>query len=196
KFPPIGSDGIALETKAAGQKCKCYFEGFDIVTVLCREQIREKSHVLIIDGQRGAREGSPEEIKFYIVTTDTFLNVSTQNPLPVTMGTKIVTWLPTVVVVAAGLTPLLAPTAANLRIRVHYIEVSNAGAVLADVGLVFGTDLANVTQQKALAANGGTVNANLTDCNLLGAPGEVLNAWALGAYAGGVYFTIAYTEER
>lgn len=197
-FPPIGSDGIALETKAAGEKCQCYFEGYDIVEVLCREQVREKSHVLIIDGQRGAREGSPEEIKFLVTATGTFFNVTSVNPFPVTMGwpTNRIT-APPLIAVAAGTTIIIAAPAANQRIVVHYFSISNAHAVAVDVALTFdaGGAVPNLRHRHTLAPAGGNALANLTDCVYQGGAGQGLFAWLAAPYVGGVVFNIVYSIE-
>lgn len=192
KFPEIGDEGIMLETVDAGKTGKAFFKGYGIVEVYAREQLRERSHVLIIDGKRGAREGSPEEIKYRDTTTEEFRNVETDTPFPVTHKHNVITSV-SFIIVAAGNTLLVAPGAAGNKIRVHYFSYSNRHAAAADVGMRF-TATGAITHRFNLAAGGGNVNANLIDAAWEGGANESLFLAAAGAYAGGVLVTVGYTE--
>lgn len=206
---PIGSLGLCYAAIEAGKWGEAYIHyvpegpwtevgkfppGHYKVHAL--EDIREFRDIIIIDANNGAIEHTPQEIK-YMNRQMKWQNVNLDYPLPVTMGTKAITFTQ-IVATAAGDTLVITPSVANHRIRVHYFEMSNRHTTVALVGMRFqmlGLATGTIMHETALAANGGTMNANLTDTNWEGADGETLYVWLNAAYANGIYFTIGYTEE-
>jgi len=155
------------------------------------EDVRESRDVILATEQQGVKEHTPVELS-YEKAVGGFQRVTENFPLPVTMGSRAITYT-TVKATAAGNTALVTPTSGK-KVRVHWYSISNKQAAVVDVGMRFGTS-GDIKHRYALAAEGGNVTANLTDAPWEGSVDEVLYAYLTAAYATGVYFTIGYTEE-
>lgn len=200
KFPPIGAEGYALETFEDGEKGNVFIttppEHLGEYEVIARGEIRERAHVIIIDGNRGCREGSPEEIKFLRNKTGRFYNADEDVPYPVRMSSRGILHA-TIIATALGATAIVPAPGAAKKIRVHYFSISNRHAAGVDVAMTYDAtaSVANLRHRHFLAALGGNVTVNLADASWDGGNNEGLFAWLVAAYAGGVIFNVAYTVE-
>jgi hypothetical protein len=193
---PIGTKGLAFEDIDVGKTGEAWFtiEGkLERIEVYAVENIRKFREIQIIALGNRAIEATPTELKFEKVD-GTWQRVTETYPLPVSMGRKAITYV-TKTCTNSGNTELVAAPGSGYKLRVHYFSYSNAHSSLADVGMRFG-DTGDIKHRHALAAEGGNVNANLTDCNWEGGENEALNAYLAAAYSGGVYITVGYTRER
>ena len=198
---PVGSLGIchtAIANNAWGEASIHYIPPqakgqWELGTyqIHALENIRENRDIIIVSANNGAIEHTPQELK-YMTRAEIWQRVDEDHPLPVTAGSRAIIWV-RITATAIGNTTLVTPTTGT-KVRVHYFSISNAHAALADVAMRFAAAGALV-HQFALAAQGGLVNANLTDANWEGAINEVLFAFLTAAYAGGVYYTIGYSLE-
>jgi len=189
----IGTTGIALEHIDAGETGEAYIPALKKrVRVYAVEEIRKNRDIIIVGANNSAQEHTPTELK-YETWQLTWERVGEPHPLPVTMGSRAVTYN-TMKVTAGGNTELVTPSAGK-KIRVHYFAYSNRHTTNADVGMRFGPD-GEIKHRNLLAADGGSFNANLTDAPWEGSVGETLYAYMEDTYSEGVYFTIGYTEEQ
>ncbi len=200
---PVGLVGISCETIDNKKKGWCWFPVGEYDPKLRRvswircevtaiEDIRANRDVIIANDQEGCKEHTPVELS-YQSRAGPYQRVTEDYPLPTTMGSKAITYADPVVCTALNYTTLIEAPGSGYRIRVHYFSISNAHAAAVTVGMRFGTG--NVKHRHTLAATGGNVNANLTDCCWEGGNNEALDAWLLAAYAGGVVFNIGYSVE-
>ena len=189
----IGQFGYSLDIISLDKHGPCYFEGVRY-DVKAGTDIRKWAEVIVI-----TLAPEPTVIETtgifplsYELTAGGFRTVAENFPLPVTTGTKAITYT-TIEATASGNTEIIAPTKGK-KIRVHYFAYSNEHSALATVGMRFG-DSGDIKHTARLAADGGNFNANLIDACWDGAVDEALNANLAAAYAGGIYFTVGYTEE-
>jgi hypothetical protein len=189
----IGTTGIALEHIDAGETGEAYIPALKKrVRVYAVEEIRKNRDIIIVGANNSAQEHTPTELK-YETWQQTWERVGEPHPLPVTMGSRAVTYI-TVKVTASGNTELVKPSSGK-KIRVHYFAYSNRHTTNVDVGMRFGPD-GGIKHRVLLAADGGSFNANLTDAPWEGSVDETLYAYMEDTYSEGVYFTIGYTEEQ
>ncbi|MEM1558267.1 MAG: hypothetical protein QXI11_08060 [Thermoproteota archaeon] len=189
---PIGTIGISLEDIRVGHTGEAYFPSLDVRTrVYAIEYIRKHRDIIIVGANNTAKEHSPVEIS-YETADGIWQRVTENHPFPVSMGRKPVTYV-TVKATAAGNTEIVTPSNGK-KIRVHWYSISNKHTTLADVGMRF-SPTGPIKHRYALAPEGGSVSANLTDANWEGGVNETLYAYLAGAYSDGVYFTVGYTEE-
>jgi hypothetical protein len=187
----IGTEGIALEAISVGNTGEAYFPTLaKRAKIYALEDIRKNMDIVIVAANNGAIEHTPEELK-YMKVDGTWQRVTESYPLPVTMGSKVVTYK-TVKATDSGNTELVVPTSGK-KVRVHWYAISNKHTVTVDVGMRFGSG--DIKHRYALAAEGGNVTANLTDSCWEGAADETLYAYLDAAYATGVYFNIGYSLE-
>jgi hypothetical protein len=188
----IGTTGIALEHISTGETGEAYFPSLKRrVRVYAVEEIRKNRDIIIVGANNSAQEHTPTELK-YETWQQTWERVGEPHPLPVTMGSKAITYK-TVKATAAGNTELVTPSSGK-KIRVHWYSLSNKHTITADVGMRFGAT-GDIKHRYALAAEGGNIIANITDACWEGGIGETLYAYLEDTYSAGVYFNIGYTEE-
>jgi hypothetical protein len=188
----IGTTGIALEHIDAGKTGEAYIPALKKrVRVYAVEEIRKNRDIIIVGANNSAQEHTPTELK-YETWQQTWERVGEAYPLPVTMGSRPVTYI-TVKATSSGNTKIVEPPT-GMKVRVHWYGYSNAHSSLADVGMRFGED-GEVKHRYALAAEGGNLTANLTDAPWEEGAGLTLYAYLSAAYSGGVYFTVGYTLE-
>ena len=192
----IGQFGYSLDIISNEKRGRFYFDGVRY-DVKAGGDIRKWAEVLVI-----TLTPEPTVIETwsvfplsYLTSSGGFTTVGVDNPLPVTAGTKAITYT-SLTVTAAGTTALVTPTSATKKIRVQYFSYGNAGALLSDCALTFDSigAVANLHHRFPLAANGGAVNANLIDANWEGTAGQILYACLQAGNAAGVNITIGYTE--
>lgn len=189
---PIGTGGIALEAIARDTEGDAFFPALNVrAKIYALEDIRKNMDIIVVAANNRAIEHTPQELK-YETRAATWQRVTEDFPLPVTAGSRAVTYV-TVKATASGNTELVAPTTGK-KVRVHWYAISNLHTALADVGMRFGS-AGDIKHRYALAAEGGNVTANLLDACWEGAVDETLYAYLAAAYSGGVYFNIGYTEE-
>jgi hypothetical protein len=190
--------GISLEDTEADKIGRALFEKvpgsgvFEEFEVKAIEYVRQNHEVWVVDTENGVTEHTPQEVK-YEDALGVPHRVGEDYPLPVSMGRKAVTYV-TKTCTASGNTELVAAPGAGYKLRVHYFSYSNLHTTLADVGMRFG-GTGDIKHRHALAAEGGNVNANLTDCNWEGSENEALNAYLAAGYSTGIYITVGYTTE-
>lgn len=192
----VGQYGYSLEAIASGKRGFCYFDS-ERVNVKAGAAIRKWAEVIVI-----TKVPEPTVIETWgvfplsyetVEGSGTFEVVGKDTPLPVTMGARSVTYV-TVTPTDSGATTLIIAPGNGVKIRVHYIQISNKHSAAAMVSLSFDAGTTN-RFNCALAATGGNLNANLTDANWEGGNNEALSAVLEAAYSGGVAFTIGYTLE-
>ena len=176
--------GVRDSTKWGGRK-------WVRVKVTAMEDVRANRDIIVGNEQGDVKEHTPVELS-YEKSEGGYQRAGEDHPLPVTAGTKPIPYA-RITATAIGNTVIATPSIGK-KIKVHYYMISNAHAANADVGMRFGTD-GDIKHNCLLAASGGNINANLIDSSWAGAVDEPLYAYLVAAYAGGVYFTVGYTEE-
>lgn len=202
---PIGSLGLAQVAIAVDKWGETFIhyvpyqqERFPPGTykVHALEDIRANRDVIVVDANNGVIEHTPQELK-YLNRLNQWQNLMWLYPLPVTMGTRPITWAPPLIATAAGTTPIIPAPGTNSRLLVHFVTISNRHPVAVDAAITFDIAgaIANLRLRHSIAPTGGNVPINLTDACLEGAANLMLYAWLAGAAAGGVIFNIGYTVE-
>jgi hypothetical protein len=153
------------------------------------EDVRANRDIIVGNEQGEVKEHTPVELS-YEKTAGGYQRVGEDNPLPVTTGSRARAFV-TMTVSTIGDTQILAPQSDH-KLVIHYICISSIDVAVADIRFRFGTGAS--THRFGVAANGGTANANLTDCAWEGGIDEALIATLAAALATGVYVTIGYTE--
>jgi hypothetical protein len=189
---PEGEFGTALFEKVPGSG------GYSEFEVKAIEYVREHHEIWVVDNNNGVAEHTPQEVRSETAAGVPY-RVTDKNPLPVTMGKDgnvRETWSDTLTV--AGNNVVVTPSSGK-KIRVYYFSYSNAHNTMADVGIRFdavgSVASTNRKHRFSLAANGGAVNANLTDSSWEGEVDETLYVYLGAGYSGGVHVTVAYSEE-
>lgn len=191
---PIGTLGISMEDIPQGNIGEAYFPSLNKrMRIYAIEYIRKHRDIIIVGANNSAKEHSPVEISYETVT-GRWQRVTEQYPLPTTMGTKAILYV-TKLVTEAGNTLLVEAPGAGYKIRVHYFSYSNKHTASVDVAMRFGSS-GDLKHRHVLAADGGNVNANLTDCCWEGGENEALYAYLAATYANGVIFNVGYTIEE
>lgn len=165
------------------------------IRVQALETIRAERDIIIANAMGEVKEHTPVELSYQKLEGG-YQRVTEAYPLPTTMGTKALNWV-NINKTDTSTTALVTPSSTK-KVRVHFVIVSNNQGAVVNVGLTFSSSPSVAADYKIrlyVPADGGTVPLNLTDANIEGAVGQVLYAYCAAAYANGVYFNIAYTEE-
>ena len=189
----IGQFGYSLDIISLDKRGPCYFDGVRY-DVKAGTDIRRWAEIVVI-----TLTPEPTVIETwgvfplsYGLVAGGFRTVAENNPLPVTAGSKAISFT-TITATASGNTIIVTPSKGK-KIRVHWYSISNDHGITATVGMRF-REAGTIKHQYALAADGGNVIANLLDSNWEGATEEPLYAWLSAAYANGIYFNVGYSEE-
>ena len=164
------------------------------VKVTALEAVRANRDIIVANEQGEVKEHTPVELS-YEKTEGGYQRVGAENPLPVTMSARALTWVN--INKTDGSTTIMATPATAKKIRVHYVVISNNQAAVASVGISFKSApvaAADFALRLYVPADGGTVALNLTDANVQGDAAASLYAYCAAAYGNGVYFNVGYDE--
>ena len=188
----IGQFGYSLEIISLDKRGPCYFDGVRY-DVKAGTDIRKWAEVIVI-----TLTPEPTVIETtgifplsYELTAGGFKTVAENFPLPVTATSKGVTH-EIKTIIDSGNTLIVTP-ASGRKIRVIWYFYSNAHGANVDIGMRF-TETGTIKHRALLAAAGGNASSNLINAAWEGGKDESLYAYAAAAYAGGVYFNVAYIE--
>lgn len=157
--------------------------------VTAMEDVRAFRDIIVGNDQGEVKEHTPVELS-YEKHIGGYQRVGEDNPLPMTMGSRAISYV-TLTCTTLGNTELIPAPNLGKKIRVVFIGYSNTHGAMATVGIRFST-LGTVIQEYGLAPSGGNVTGNLTDCCVEGTDGQPLEAWLSAGYAGGVIFNVGY----
>lgn len=168
------------------------------VKMTALENVRANRDIIVATVQGQIKEHTPVELSYdkHPQGNGNYQRVGEDFPLPVTMGSRSISWK-ALTKTDADATSIITPVDAGNKIRVAFLIISNNQATVVDVGIGKSSSLAadgDFLLRLYIPADGGTVSLNLLDAGIEGDVGGAIYAYCAAAYANGVRFNLGYRE--